>query len=88
MAGQGTGLVCSPASLKRPVATVSMWPTRAAERQTANVSDALHTRRRPFGRPLYVAGLPVIAGTWLALDDPSATATSKAWTPRSGRSQS
>lgn len=53
-----------------PLAKGGFWPPRDAERPTANVSNASHTRQRRFGRLLYVAVLPVIAGTWLAPDEP------------------
>jgi hypothetical protein len=58
---------------KLPVVGDRNWPALTAHLSTTNGGNEMLTGRRELGRPLYVALLPVGAGTWLALDDPLLT---------------
>jgi hypothetical protein len=60
-------------ALKLPFPSARRWPALTAERPTINGGHSIQTRHRQFGRPLYVAQLPVFASTSSALDDPLLT---------------
>ena len=57
------------------------WPALTVQLPTTYGCREIHSRRRQIGRPLYVAMLPMVASSWLTLDDPQPTYAAPNWTP-------